>query len=61
VLWGGLWWEGRGGEMKRVKEGEYGFSTFYTCTTHFKKRNRGRGRIVEGMNQTGVHFFEVKT
>jgi hypothetical protein len=43
--------------MKRVKEGEYGWGTFYTSMnmehwiwSHLKKGNGVGGRLIEGMN-----------
>jgi hypothetical protein len=40
--------------------GEYGGGTFYTCMnveqSHFKKGSGRRGRIMEGMNQTGYNI-----
>jgi hypothetical protein len=30
-----------------------------TCQSHFKKGSVGRGRIMEGMNQTGVQYLYI--
>jgi hypothetical protein len=49
--------------MKRVKEGEYGWGTFYTCMNAYIEtywsyfKNGRRRRIMESMNQTGIQYM----